>query len=63
MASWEPELRAAVTRAAGREIIESIDHNRKMIVIKSDVTDPSSLRDLERLVGQVATGYRVVQLT
>ena len=64
MTSWEPALRAAVTRAAeGRDIIERIDHAEKLIVIKPDVTNPHLLRTIEETVRRVATGYKVVQLT
>lgn len=64
MASWEPALRAAVTRSAeGRDTIERIDHDKKLIVIKSDVTNPLLLRTIEEAVKRVASGYKVVQLT
>ena len=43
MASWEPTLVAAITRAAGGENpIEKIDHEAKVIEIKRDArVDPS----------------------
>ena len=64
MASWEPALRRAVAQAAGgRDIIEKFDHDKKVIEIKPDVADPSLLRNIEAAVGQLASGYRVVQLT
>jgi hypothetical protein len=64
MTSWEPALRAAIRQlAGGRDIIERIDHDEKIIEIKLDVIDPSLLRGIEEAVNQVAPGYRVEQLT
>jgi hypothetical protein len=65
MASWEPALVAAITRAVGGENpIEKIDHEAKVIEIKRDArVEPSVLRDIEREVGKLGIGYRVEQLS
>ena len=65
MASWEPALVAAITRAVGGENpIENIDHEAKVIEIKRDArVEPSVLRDIERVVGKLGIGYRIEQLS
>ena len=64
MASWEPNLIEATTRAVGENPIENIDHGAKVIELKPDLkTDPSILRSIERAVEQLGIGYRVEQLT
>ncbi len=63
MASWEPALIEAVTRALGENPIENIDHGAKVIEIKRDArVEPSVLRDIEREIGKLGIGYRVEQL-
>ncbi len=64
MASWEPALVAAITRAVGGENpIENIDHEAKVIEIKRDAkVEPSVLRDIEREIGKLGIGYRIEQL-
>ncbi len=61
MASWEPALVAAITRAVGGENpIETIDHEAKVIEIKRDArVEPSVLRNIEREVGKLGIGYRI----
>ncbi len=65
MASWEPALVAAITRAVGGDNpIERIDHEAKVIEIKRDArVDPSVLRAIEREVGTLGIGYRIEQLS
>ncbi len=65
MASWEPALIAAVTRAVGGENpIQNIDHEAKVIEIKRDArVEPSTLRAIEQAVEQLGIGYRVEQVT
>jgi len=64
MASWEPVLRAAVRQVTGgRNIIEKIDHGKKVVEISREVTEPSLLRGIEAAVKAAASDYRVVQLT
>ncbi len=65
MASWEPALVAAITRAVGGENpIENIDHEAKVIEIKRDArVEPFVLRDIEREVGKLGIGYRIEQLS
>ena len=64
MASWEPALIEAITRAVGGENpIETIDHEAKVIEIKRDArVEPSVLRDIEREVGKLGRGVRREQL-
>ncbi len=64
MASWEPALIAAITRAVGgKNPIENIDHEAKVLEIKRDArVEPSVLRDIEREVGLLGIGYRIEQL-
>ncbi len=64
MASWEPALVAAITRAVGGENpIETIDHEAKVIEIKRDArVEPSVLRNIEQEVGKLGIGYRIEQL-
>ena len=64
LASWEPVLVAALTRAVGGENpIETIEHEAKVIEIKRDAkVEPSVLREIERGVGTLGIGYRIEQL-
>jgi hypothetical protein len=64
MASWEPSLVEAITRAVGGENpIETIDHEAKVIEIKRDArVEPSVLRDIEREIRKLGIGYRIEQL-
>ena len=64
MASWEPALVAAITRAVGGENpIETIDHEAKVIEIKRDArVEPSVLRNIEQEVRKLGIGYRIEQL-
>ena len=63
MASWEPTLIEAATKAVGQNPIENIDHDAKVIELKAAVIEPSILRSIERVVEQLGIGYRVEQLT
>ena len=64
MASWEPALVEAITRAMGGENpIETIDHKAKVIEIKRDAkVEPYVLREMEQEVGKLGIGYRIEQL-
>ncbi len=65
MASWEPALVEAITRAVGGENpIETIDHEAKVIEIKRDAkVEPSVLGEIEQEVGKLGIGYRIEQLS
>ncbi len=61
MASWEPALIEAVTRALGENPIEKIDHEAKVIEIKRDArVEPSVLQgraaQLEEKKGGLSSG-------
>ena len=63
MASWEPNLIEAVTRAVGENPIKNIEHEAKVIEIERDArVEPSVLRDIEREIGKLGIGYRIEQL-
>ena len=63
MASWEPNLIEAVTRAVGENPIENIEHEAKVIEIKRDArVEPSVFRDIEREIWKLGIGYNIEQL-
>jgi len=60
MPSWEAQLRKDAAAVVGVDPIEVIDDQRKLVVIKSDISDPPTLRAIEEMVKRV--GYKVRQL-
>jgi hypothetical protein len=61
---WEADLRRAAARAAnGRDPIERIDPEQKLIEITREITAPELLRSIEQAVKNIDPEYRVVQLT
>ena len=60
MPIWEAQLRKDAREVVGVDPIEEIDDQRKVVVIKSDISDPPTLRAIEKIVKEV--GYEVKQL-
>lgn len=60
MPIWEAQLRKDAAEVVGVDPIEEIDDQRKLVIIKPDISDPPTMRELERIVRQV--GYEVKQL-
>ena len=60
MPTWEAQIRKDAAAVVGVDPIEEIDDQRKVVVIKSDISDPPTLRAIEKIVKEV--GYEVKQL-